>query len=93
MTQKTDERGQFLQGLIQISAGMIKWRLGNSAGMEKLFQEGVRRLQTVKQKNFMGLDLEAHLIKIKHFRKTQVQEDYPFIKCPHIPSLAGQQYK
>ncbi|MBI2082287.1 MAG: DUF309 domain-containing protein [Deltaproteobacteria bacterium] len=79
-TEKTDEAGRFLQGLIQISAGMIKWWVGNSSGMKKLFKEGLEKLQTVSTQNLMGLDLRSQIAKIQQFEENPSPEDYPFLK-------------
>lgn len=79
-TARTDRAGQFFQGLIQISAGMIKWWIGNEEGMRQLFGEGDRRLRSIKEKTFMGLDLTTHLTKIERFLNQPAKGNYPFIE-------------
>ena len=85
-TEKTGDDGRFLQGLIQISAGMIKWWIGNRDGMTKLFREGTAKLASLPIKNHWGIDLGNHLKKIALFRKTLQQQDYPFIE------ISGQDF-
>lgn len=94
-TKKSAAYGQFLQGLIQVSAAFIKWQSQQQVGMEKLFGIGLSRLEFVLaslpagQTQFMGLDLKTHRQKIKnHFevvvRETETWPDplleYPFIE-------------
>lgn len=78
-TGRTDATGQFLQGLIQISAGMIKWWIGNEGGMRRLLNVGVERLRSVRQRIFMGIDLEDHLAQIQRFCNAPMREIFPFI--------------
>ena len=89
-TNKEQVHGQFLQGLIQISAAFIKWHLNQHEGMSRLYMIGRDRLEFVRKESpiFMGLDLNAHLEKLeKHFapvlKKPEVWpnalESYPFI--------------
>jgi len=79
MTERTDRYGQFLQGLIQISAGMIKWWIGNEKGMEKLLRDGTRRLASVGQSEFMGLEIGRQIEKVTLFLESKKQRNYPFI--------------
>ena len=83
-TQKTDERGQFLQGLIQISAGMIKWWTGQEKGRKNLFDAGMERLRTIQEPIFMGLDVERHIQKIEQFLTTLKASDYPLIELDNL---------
>lgn len=88
---KSSAYGQFLQGLIQISAAFIKWHLHQFDGLRKLYELGMARLEWVCFKNpeFMGVDVEAHIAKLKkHFSlttQTEPQEwpdlntNYPFL--------------
>lgn len=90
-TDKGSAYGQFLQGLIQISAAFIKWHLHQFDGLKKLYELGITRLEGVSAKNpeFMGVDLKAHVAKLKtHFLLTTCSEpqnwpdwsvDYPFL--------------
>ncbi len=79
-TQKIDDYGQFLQGLIQISAGMLKWHTRQEKGRKSLFKAGVERLRTLPGTTFMGLDLPKHLKKIEQFLATLDKSDYPFVE-------------
>lgn len=78
-TGKTDDQGRLLQGLIQISAGMIKWWAGYSDGMRKLFREGVEKIQSLPEPHFMGLDLLTFINAIRQFQKQLRPQNYPFI--------------
>lgn len=94
-TDKDSPYGQYLQGLIQIAAAFIKWRLHEYAGVKKLFEIGFRRLQSVAEQHdsFMGCDVTAHLAKIRsHFTDVLSREltkddawpdemrNYPFLE-------------
>jgi hypothetical protein len=90
-TDKGSAQGQFLQGLIQISAAFIKWHLHQFDGLKKLYELGIARLEGVCVKNpqFMGVDLEAHIAKLKkHFYLTTQSEpqNWPDWR-PHYPFL------
>lgn len=89
-TNKDSDYGQFLQGLIQISAAFIKWQVKGEEGMTRLYEIGRKRLQSVAKQNpkFMGLDLVSHLKSLdEHFQLVLSQgdlnldplQDYPFI--------------
>jgi predicted metal-dependent hydrolase len=89
-TDKQGPYGQFLQGLIQISAAFIKWYSHEEIGMRKLYELGIMRLEFVcdRHVNFMGLDLNSYLLKLKkHFAPVLAEaaswpdplKDYPFI--------------
>jgi len=89
-TNKDLHEGQFLQGLIQISAAFIKWHLHQDIGMNRLYQIGIGRLEFVCQKfpNYMGLDLKTHIQMLKkHFAQvipsSKVWSD-PLINYPFI---------
>lgn len=90
-TNKDECYGQFLQGLIQISAAFIKWYLQQEEGMVRLYEIGMSRLEFVleKQPTFMGLDLNIHIAKLKkHFSWVDSKSknwpdplvNYPFIE-------------
>ena len=90
-TDKDKHYGQFLQGLIQISAAFIKWHLHQSEGMTRLYEIGIGRLEFVQKDHglFMGLDLNKHIEKLRqHFSPVLSQSNvwpnpvlnYPFIK-------------
>lgn len=89
-TKKDVEEGQFLQGLIQISAAFIKWHLHQEDGMVRLYEIGINRLESVEHKHpkYMGLDLTGHLKKLKKHFELVISEseqwpnpirNYPFL--------------
>ena len=62
------EQGNFFQALIQLTAGNLKYFLGNPAAAHNLFRSGIIRLQNVPS-IYMGIDvprltevLQSHLI-------------------------------
>lgn len=90
-TRKDDVYGQFLQGLIQISAAFIKWHLHQHEGLRRLYTIGMGRLESVCKTHteFMGMNLHKHLKKLQvHFSKVLADqtvwpdplENYPFIE-------------
>lgn len=90
LTQKDDVYGQFLQGLIQVSAAFIKWYLNHFDGMTRLYNIALGRLEFVASSHpqFMGIDLLQYISSLKqHFSSVlkPPQEwpdpllNYPFI--------------
>ena len=66
--------GQFLQGLIQCSAALLKLFSGNRSGFENLLRESTKRLRFCldkmsqhKMRHLMGLDLAEWLKKMETF--------------------------
>lgn len=63
----------YLQGLIQISAGFIKWHQGNQRGVDLLHGHGRRKLEQVcrseGEKTYMGLDLPVFLERLDRFTR------------------------
>lgn len=80
-TDKFQAYGQYLQGLIQISAAFIKWYLHQPEGLIKLYETGISRLEFVASSSpqFMGQDLTSHIIKLKkHFKPAlDVKSNWP----------------
>jgi uncharacterized protein len=73
-TKKTDTEGQFLQGLIQFSASLLKLYSGSMKGFDNLLKESHKRLQAClkqlsehKRRCYMGLNLEEWLQRIETF--------------------------
>jgi hypothetical protein len=82
--------GNFLQGLIKISAAFLKWHLKQQRGCEILYTGGIGHLHKVLDSSpeYMGLNLMDHIAKVSiHFREViaepnqwpDSQIDYPFI--------------
>jgi hypothetical protein len=75
-TPKHDNHGQFLQGIIQCSAALLKLYSGNQRGFEKLLEEGKKRLEfclnqiPAPQKHFMGLKLGEWMGTMERFAET-----------------------
>lgn len=89
-TDKSSDDGQFLQGLIQISAALIKWHLHQREGMVKLFGIGMGRLRHVgeHQKVFMGVDMHKHIVQIeKHFAQVLPEHATWLDACAQYPFL------
>jgi uncharacterized protein len=73
-TPKTDVHGQFLQGLIQFSAAVLKLYSGSKNGFENLLKESQKKLQVVcrdlaehNRHYYMGLNLEKWMGRINTF--------------------------
>lgn len=66
--EKSEVTAQFLQGLIQISAGYLKQELKQNHPAKKLFFTGVKRLKFVAEKfpRFMGVSLEQHISQFQN---------------------------
>ena len=66
LTDKRGEQAQFLQGLIQVSAALLKRHMGSPEGVRVLFGEAVGRLAGVAAAHprYMGLDLPDYLGQI-----------------------------
>ena len=60
------EQGNFLQGLIQVAAGLLKLKVDQPAGAESLFTSARALLEPVREKHprYMGLDLERFLAEM-----------------------------
>ena len=96
LTAKHDVYGQFLQGLIQISAAFIKWYSEQHDGMSRLFRIGRQRLEFVAGITpvFMGVDLKKHLQMLdQHFAQVlekepevwpDLLENYPFLCLQNV---------
>lgn len=94
-TKKFDLPGQFLQGLIQFSAALLKLYGGSPQGFEKLYRESTQRLQQCcrnldQNSVFMGLNLAEWLKNAENFRQTSAKmikkhedpltlPDYPYL--------------
>ena len=69
LTEKDNGEGQFLQGLIQNSAALLKAHLQQWSGARHLSQESFRRLQWAQKKLFknvwMGLDLGKFILDLE----------------------------
>ena len=91
---KKEEKGrltsEFLQGLIKISAALIKWNLKSKRGLTILYNSAIQHLQKVssEHKTYMGIFLPRHIRKLeKHFKPVLKDfviwpdplKDYPFL--------------
>ncbi len=57
-----DER-RFLQGLIQVAAGFVKWQRGQSRGMADLFAKGIEKLDPFRPVH-LRVDIAALLDEV-----------------------------
>ena len=75
---RLEERGAtvalYLQGLIQVAAGFIKWHQGNQRGVDLLHGHGRKKLEQVcrcwGEGAHMGLDLGVFLERLDRFTRT-----------------------
>ncbi|MCP5468226.1 MAG: DUF309 domain-containing protein [Deltaproteobacteria bacterium] len=75
-TKKFNLEGQFLQGLIQMSAALLKLYQGNTKSFFKLFEESSKRLHfcitelnKTNTEKFMGISLKKWLSEITYFKE------------------------
>jgi len=57
---KSRTQGLFVQGLIQISAALLRWHMGSERGTHKLYQEGRAKLELAFHESpggYMGIPL------------------------------------
>ena len=71
LEERTAPAGLFLQGLIQIAAGFLKWHQGNARGVALLHGNGRRKLERVLRLTgagtYMGLDVADFLLRLEGF--------------------------
>ena len=69
--QAENPRRLYLQGLIQVAAGLLKWHLDNGRGHRLLWGKGRAKLSAVAldAPRFMGLDLPAFLHRLDDFER------------------------
>lgn len=74
-TKKFDLEGQFLQGMIQYSAALLKLYSGNKPGFDKLCREAQKKIDFCQEKMnethhhcFMGLNLFQWVERMATFR-------------------------
>lgn len=77
-------QAQFIQGLIQCTAGCLKIRMGQQRGMQKLFAAGLDRLQSVVKDfgpHYMGLDVVEFIEAIQTYGEGDLPpvEDRPVL--------------
>ena len=69
------DTGSFLQGLIQLSASLLKWNAGNQRGFTQLAAKGCDRLQRVTGSMegdcYMGVNPERFVAQYQAFEKNQ----------------------
>jgi len=65
---KSRTQGLFVQGLIQISAALLRWHMGTERGTRKLYEDGREKLELALQESpdgFMGIDLKSWLLQLE----------------------------
>ena len=81
---RTSRAGQFLQGLIQVAAALVKHREGNERGVEKLMERADQNLNEVGPEPYMGIDLPAWRVGVALSLSGQ-SDDAPYILLAGIP--------
>lgn len=78
--------GQFLQGLIQVAAGLLRRHLGTPRGAQRLLRKADRRFAEVErwqrssgQTTYMGLDLRTWRAAVATYAERD-DEPYPFLR-------------
>ncbi len=85
-THKESDYGQYIQGLIQISASFIKWQIKEESGVLALYKRGSERLKHVQKTHvqYMGLNLNEYLKELnRHFSWL----DEPAFQRNSLPNL------
>jgi uncharacterized protein len=82
----------FLQGLIQIAAGFIKWNQGNAHGTSLLHGHGCRKLRALgcqsPEQHYMGLQLGSFLMELEAFDKAfPVQHEAAYTGTTPTPTV------
>jgi Uncharacterized conserved protein len=93
-TPKTDLMGQYLQGLIQFSAGLLKLFSGSERGFQNLRRESMQRirfcLNEMKEKKirlYMGLDLAEWVNKVEVFCGSLESSEGESVDALHFASF------
>jgi hypothetical protein len=96
-TKKSDLEGQFLQGLIQFSAALLKLYSGNKSGFDNLYQEAEKKIQFCLQelsknhrRQFMGLNLTEWISRMETFRRSlpeTLEENFEPLNLASFPVL------
>ena len=74
--------GGYLQGLIQNSAALVKWREGNRRGVEKLGDQALVKLERVDGQNpvYMGLRIASFIREVENVLAVTEQVDLPLLR-------------
>ena len=65
---KARAQGLFLQGLIQLSAALLRWHMGSEAGARKLYGAALQKLEVARRESpvsYMGLPLATWLAEVE----------------------------
>lgn len=66
---KARTQGLFVQGLIQLSAALLKWHLGSEAGTRKLYENAMQKFAPARRESpdsYMGIPVAAWLEEVEH---------------------------
>lgn len=74
--------GLFLQGLIQVSAALLKRELGSPRGVERLSRKGIEKLERVRRssESCCGIDLGCFIREIEQFLANPGPSAHPGIR-------------
>lgn len=87
---KRGTQGLFVQGLIQISAALLRWHMGTERGTRKLYAEGREKLELALYESpgdYMGIPVEAWLRELDGIFARLL--DWPET-TPHLPVIRLQ---
>ena len=69
LEERSVETAAFLQGLIQLSASLLKWHAGNQRGFTQLVAKGCQRLKRVTvESSYMGTNLQQLIAAYQAFK-------------------------
>jgi hypothetical protein len=71
---------QFLQGIIQVAAANLKRHMEQLEGARRLGREAIQRLASVKQRDFMGLELGPFIRAVNDRHVDEDTSSIPLIR-------------
>jgi hypothetical protein len=93
-TKRLDLEGQFLQGLIQFSAALLKLYSGSKTGFQNLYREAQKRIHFVitelskkGRSHFMGLNLPEWMERMETFKNSFQETEEESIDPLHYASF------
>ncbi len=90
---KSGTQGLFVQGLIQISAALLRWHMGTERGARKLYAEGRAKLERAQRQapqDYMGLPVAAWLEELEALFAQLFEWPEPTPPLPVIRLLGTQ---
>ncbi len=64
---RSERAAVFLQGLIQVSAALVKWRAGATGGARRLGAKGLAKLRGQGSEGYRGVDVGRFVAEVVQF--------------------------